>query len=414
MAWARLSVVFGNTGAQAKAVLYMKKAYELRERVTERERMYIEAQYALAQGDLPKALESYQLYASTYPRDANALNNLGSTYQAAGDSARAAANFVKTWEVAKWDTTAATNAAEEYLAIDRLGEAERYQKEALEQGGDDNVAFHLNAALDDFLSGRQDWTNEVQWAAPKPGGFLVEGAAGTINFFLGKLHLASQQWQHSAERALQQHLPDSAGTFYGLIAVHEALASNCAAARESARRGLALDHSEATLPYTALASAMCGDTTAVQEMGRLATAEPTNTLVNDVYLPQVKAAVALAQHQPDRVSALLTSAAPYLLASKAPELLGQASLAMGHWQQAITDFAPGLRYRGLELQEGPNGSGQAPDYAICLLGTARAQSHLDKAAAARTYQQLLDIWKNADADFIPAQEARREFASLGK
>jgi hypothetical protein len=149
-------------------------------------------------------------------------------------------------------------------------------------------------------------------------------------------------------------------------------------------------------------------------MGRLATAEPTNTLVNDVYLPQVKAAVALAQHQPDRVSALLTSAAPYLLASKAPELLGQASLAMGHWQQAITDFAPGLRYRGLELQEGPNGSGQAPDYAICLLGTARAQSHLDKAAAARTYQQLLDIWKNADVDFMPAQQARREFASLGK
>ncbi len=414
MAWARLSVVFGNTGAQAKALVYMKKAYELRERVTERERMYIEAQYALAQGDLPKALESYQLYASTYPRDANALNNLGSTYQAAGDNQQAAANFVKTWEVAKWDTTAATNAAEEYLAIDRLGEAERYQKEALEQGGDDNVAFHLNAALDDFLSGRQDWTNEVQWAVPKAGGFLVEGAAGTINFFLGKLHLASQQWQHSAERALQQHLPDTAGTLYGLQAIHEALASNCATARESAHRGLALDRSDATVPFTALTTALCGDAAAMQEIERLASAEPTNTLVNEVYLPQVKAAVALAQHQPDRVASLLTSAAPYLLASKAPELLGQASLDMGHWQQAVADFAPGLRYRGLELQEGPNGSAQAPDYTVCLLGTARAQSHIDKAAAIRSYQQLLDIWKNADADFKPAQEAKREFAALGQ
>jgi hypothetical protein len=49
-----------------------------------------------------------------------------------------------------------------------------------------------------------------------------------------------------------------------------------------------------------------------------------------------------------------------------------------------------------------------------LLGTARAQSHLDKAAAARSYQQLLEIWKNADADFIPAQEAKRELAALGK
>jgi hypothetical protein len=64
------------------------------------------------------------------------------------------------------------------------------------------------------------------------------------------------------------------------------------------------------------------------------------------------------------------------------------------------------------LQEGPVGSAQAPDYALCLLGTARAQAQFDKTAAAKSYAQLLDIWKNADADFIPAQEARRELAAL--
>jgi hypothetical protein len=56
---------------------------------------------------------------------------------------------------------------------------------------------------------------------------------------------------------------------------------------------------------------------------------------------------------------------------------------------------------------------QAPIYPLCLLGTARAQAQFDKAAAAKSYQQLLDIWKNADADFVPAQEARREFAAMG-
>jgi len=109
MGWARLGVVYGNSGSSSKAQEYMKKAYDLRERVTERERMYIEAQHALQGYDLPKALESYELYASTYPRDANALNNLGSVLALEGNNEQAATAFVKTWEAAKWDNTAATN-----------------------------------------------------------------------------------------------------------------------------------------------------------------------------------------------------------------------------------------------------------------------------------------------------------------
>jgi eukaryotic-like serine/threonine-protein kinase len=70
MAYARLGVAYGNQGAFTKAIEYLKKAYDLRERVTERERMYIEAQYALQQFDLPKALQSYKLFVATYPRDA--------------------------------------------------------------------------------------------------------------------------------------------------------------------------------------------------------------------------------------------------------------------------------------------------------------------------------------------------------
>jgi hypothetical protein len=46
------------------------------------------------------------------------------------------------------------------------------------------------------------------------------------------------------------------------------------------------------------------------------------------------------------------------------------------------------------------------------LGIARAQAHFDKVAALRSYQQLLEIWKNADADFVPLQEAKREMAAL--
>ena len=98
----------------------VKKAYELRERVTERERMYIESQYALQQYDLPKALESYKLFVATYPRDAAAWNNLASAYQTIGDYEQAAVDFEKAWEIARWDDVAANNAAGTLMGIDRM------------------------------------------------------------------------------------------------------------------------------------------------------------------------------------------------------------------------------------------------------------------------------------------------------
>ena len=413
MAYARLAVAYGNQGAVAKALPNMKRAYDLRERVTERERMYIESQYVLQQFDLPKALESYKLYVTTYPRDAQALNNLAQTYAYVGDFEQALAGFQKTWEIAKWDNVAANNVAWILLAIDRIPEAERYLKEALEQGGGDDTNYHGNILLHDFQAGHPDWEKETQWATTRPAGFMVEILAGNVNFFAGKIHAADQQWEHAAQRAEQQHLPDAAGTFYALKAVHDALVSDCAAARTAAHRGLALDRSAATVPDAALALALCGEAgPALQEAEHLASAVPTNTLVNDVYMPQVRAAIAMMEHRPERVSGLLASAGSYMPVSKAPQLLGRASLEMGQWQQAVTDLQPGVRYRGLALQEGPVGTAQAPDYALCLLGTARAQSHFDKAAANRSYQQLLDIWKNADSDFIPLQEAKRELAAL--
>ncbi len=411
MAYARLGVAYGNEGAAAKADALLKKAYDLRERVTERERMYIEAQYALQHFDMPKALDSYKLFVATYQWDAAAWNNMASVYAIIGNYQEAAKGYEKTWEIARWDNTAATNAASTLLALDRTHEADRYFKEAVDQGGGDDTAYHSNAIADDFIAGRP-WEKHIQWGASHPDGFLVQGSAAILYLFLGRLHEADQQWELAAQKAEQQHLLDVAGGFYATEAVHDALVSSCGPARGAAHHGLNLDHSVATVPDAALALALCGEeVAAIKEVERLAAAVPYNTLVNDIYMPEIKAAAALAAHHPEQVAGLLTPAMPYILATKAPHLLGLATLAMNHAQQAVTDFEPGIRYRGLGLEEATNG-GQNPDYGLCLLGTARAQAQFDRAAATRSYQQLLDIWKNADPDFIPAQEARRELAAL--
>jgi Flp pilus assembly protein TadD len=413
MAYARLGAVYSGQGAAVKTLGYMKKAHDLRERVTERERMYIESLYANLAYDLPKALEAYKLYVATYPRDAAAWNNMAIVYSNLGDPEQAALDFEKTWEIAKWDNVAASNSAGILLQLDRLDEAEKYTKEAREQGGGDDILYHGNMMILDFLRGRPDWEKQVQWAAGRADGFGLEAWAGDINYFAGRMRTADQQWAQAGDRALQLHLPDSAGSMYALKAVHDSLISNCATARDAAHRALALDHSIATVPDATLALAFCGETAlALQEAERLAKAEPQNALMNDVYLPEIKAAIAIVQHHPGQVAELLTPASSYVLASKIPQLLGLASLQAGKWQQAVNDFQPGIHYRGLALEEAASGTGQTPDYSFCLLGTARAQSHFDKAAATRSYQQLLDIWKTADPDFKPLQEAKREFAEL--
>jgi len=413
MGWARLGVAYGNVGAVSKAAEYLKKAYELRERVTERERMYIESQYALQRYNMPKAIESYKLFVTTYPRDAAAWNNLATAYGFVGDFERAAEGFKKTWEIARWDNVAANNAAGTLMTIDRMDEGRRYLKEAFDQGGGDNVSYQANAMLEEFMSGRPDWEKHLQWAVGRPDGFGLEASTGTFYLYLGRMHEADQHWENAAKRAEQQHIPDTAGSYYAVKAVHDALVSNCNAARDAAHKGLALDHSMATVPDATLALSLCGETgPALKEVEAAATAEPANTLYSDVVAPEVKAAAALAQHHPEQVATLLSSSATYLLVSKASQLLGRASLELQKPQQAVTDFEPGLRYRPLALGEGGLGVAQAPDYVLCLLGTARAQAQFDKTAATRSYQQLLDIWKNADPDFAPAQDARRELAAL--
>ena len=413
MAYARLGVTYSSQGAIAKALDYLKKAYDLREHVTERERMYIESQYANFQYDLPKALDSYKLFAATYPRDAAAWNNMAIVYVEMGNYEQAAEDFAKTWEIAKWDNVAANNTASTLMLIDRVPEAERYQKEALDQGGGDNVVYRFNAMLDDFISGRTDWDKQLQWAAARPDGYVVESSAAMIYFYLGRMHDADKHWQQSAAKPMQEHLSDAAGGLYAIKATHDALTSNCSAALSSAHQALALDHSIATVPDATLALALCGETgPALKEIERAAAESPTNTLYNDIYLPEVRAAVALVEHHPDQVAGLLSSTSPYRLASKSAQLLGRASLEMKNPQQAVSDFSAGLRYHAVSLGEGPGGGAQVPDYALCLLGTARAQAQFDKAAAIQNYQKLLDIWKNADADFVPAQEAKRELAAL--
>ena len=414
MAYARLGVAYGNQGAITKAIEYLKKAYDLRERVTERERMYIESQYALQQYDLPKALQSYKLFVATYPRDAAAWNNLANAYGLVGDFEQAARRFQedlgdcqveqrRRQQCGRYADWHGPHAGRRALP-ERSGGPGRQRRHQLPQQRNDGRFPVQSAGLGKACAMGGRPSRRLYRGSERGARFTFPWAGCMTPTGCGSMRGKEPSSNICPMPRAESTRSKRCTTPWSRIVRRPA---------NSANRGLALDHSVATVPDAALALALCGETgPALKEMERLAADAPNNTLANEIYLPEVKAAAALLQHHPEQVAGLLSPAAPYLLVSKVPHLLGRASLEMKNAQQAITDFEPGIRYRALSLGEGANGTAQAPDYALCLLGTARAQTQTDRAAAARSYEQLLQIWKNADADFIPAQEARREQAAL--
>jgi tetratricopeptide (TPR) repeat protein len=85
LAYARLGVLQSNAGEVSEARKLISKAYELRDRVSERERLYVTAHYhRIVERDQEKAIATYKLWRQTYPRDYIPAVNLGNIYQQSG------------------------------------------------------------------------------------------------------------------------------------------------------------------------------------------------------------------------------------------------------------------------------------------------------------------------------------------
>jgi eukaryotic-like serine/threonine-protein kinase len=414
MAYARLGIVYVNSGSNMKGLEYLQKAMALRQRATARERIYIESQTATQLQDLPRALELYRRFTATYPRDSSAWNNLAIVYTYFGDLEKAANAFERAYAFAKWDLAAASNSSTALLALGRLTEAKHYLEEARVEGGNESSLSLSAILLLDFQGGKPDWRSAVAAAAGLQDGFLIDQLASNVDIAQGHLADAFTDAERGADRARSAKLPDTAGNVLATLAASLVQLDGCKQALPLARRALALDRSVQTVPSASLVLALCGDSDpAFTAARKLAAENPESVLVNQVYLPEVKAGIALAKHHPEQVKALLTDAEKYGVASYVSYLEGTAYLAMAKPGEAMDALAPARRWNGASLQVGANGILQVPLYQAALLLTARAQAMAGKKAEAiKTYQQLLEQWKTADAGFAPAAAAKRELAAL--
>jgi hypothetical protein len=238
--------------------------------------------------------------------------------------------------------------------------------------------------------------------------FRFNSTVATVQEFAGEYQSAGKTWNQAAEQAATHKAYDAQASMLLSHVSGQALIGNCQNAAQTVKKALALDHSKPTLFQAAYTAALCNDRgDALQLLAKLGKEYPEDTIIQQVLIPEGNAALALAAHQPaDALHELEGSKAFYLVSIEA-YLEGLAYLDLHNGANAIEAFQRATAHKGNALASG------LQDYGQGLLGLARAYTMAgNKAAAKKTYEDLFDLWKKADQDLQPLQEARKEYAAL--
>jgi eukaryotic-like serine/threonine-protein kinase len=392
---------------------YLRKAYELRDRVGEREKFYIEAHYSdTVTGDLEKARQVYELWEQTYPRDGLPHGNLAYICRAFGQYDRALDEFRQTLRLVPDFPFAHEYLFVGYLNLNRFEEARNVAQEGISTFPDYphfKVSLYQLAFLQNDAAGM---AQQVSWGAGKPE---VEdellGLEADTAAYSGQLEKArgfSGRAVASAERAAEKkewtagHEVDAA--------VWEALFGNEVEARQRVASALRLSTGRNVQYWAALALALAGDVVRAQALADdLGKRFPEDTIVQFNFLPTLHAQIALSRNDTSKAIEALQTAAPYELGSSGvlyPVFVrGEAYLVAHQGSEAAAEFQKILDHRGIVVND--------PIGALAHLQIGRAyamQGDTTKAKAA--YQDFLTLWKDADPDIPVLIAAKAEYAKL--
>ena len=380
-AYATLGSIYGNLGQASLSIENMKKAYELRERGTEREKFYISAHYFdTVTGELPKAIPVYEQWEQSYPRDSGPHINLGVLYSSTGQNEKAAAEFREALRVDPDAVLNYGNLASIYLNLDRLDEAKAVLDSAAAHNLDDpTLRFSLYGLA--FLKGdTAGMQQQVNWGTGKPvvEEFILSTQSDT-EAYLGRLNQARELSRRAVESALHNDAKEPAALLQADGAMHEAELGNPAQARQSAATALSLAAGRDVDILAALALARSGDTARAQSIAdKLNSDFPLSTVVQSYWLPSINAAIALNRGNAAKAIEALQSAVPYDLANPPPSLWlmypaylrGEAYLQAHEGPPAAAEFQKIVDHRGLVQNSGT--------LSLAHLGLARAYA-LDAA-----------------------------------
>lgn len=421
MAYAMLGTTYHNLGEKALAARNTRRGYELRGRVSEWEKLYIESHYYhFVTGDLEKARQTYELWQQIYPRENSAANNLGEVYAMLGQHEKSKSKYSEALKLSQGDGLSYSNLVVVNVRLQRLEEAQRMAAEG-EGKGFENGAMHLYLYEVAFLKHDEaEMKEHVAWSAGKPGveNMMLAMEAGTAAAG-GRLDAArelSKKAETSANRAAESEM---AAGCAAAAALWEALYGNPSKAKERVYRTLSLSNGRDAQYVAALALALNGDAEGSRALvDDLEKRFPEDTIVKFNYLPTLRAQLALMQPGgAEKAIEALAVASPYELGVPGSSTFwtslypvyvrGEAYLAAGQGAQAASEFQKIVDWAGVVVNE--------PIGALAELGLARAYVKTGDVKKGReAYDKFFALWKDADGGIPVLHEAQWDYQKLGK
>ena len=376
----------------------LRKAYELRERVSEREKFYISATYyTTVTGELEKAVQQYELWIQEYPRDQEAYDDLAVAYVILGQPEKATPAFQQALALNPDDGVVATNLAQNYIALNHLDEAKVTIDRALGSKSDYpglHDTLYTLSFLQNDVAGMQQ---QLAWAMGKPG---AEDAAliqqADTEAYHGRFQKAREFTRQAIESAKRSDAKETAAFYQARAGVREGLVGNSAQAHQDAVAALALSPGILVKSIAAQTLALAGDATQAQKLADdLNHNFPLDTLIQGYGLPIIHANIELHRGNPSKAIEFLDVTRPYELGG--PGIMipvyirGVAYLRTRNGPEAAREFQRMLDHRPM-----------MSNTLICpitRLGLARARVLEGNTSSARSaYQDFFALWKDADPD----------------
>jgi eukaryotic-like serine/threonine-protein kinase len=410
-AYSGLAVQYSNNGQPKLAAEYVEKAFALRERASELEKLRISFfYYSFATGEVEKCVEALELYRRTYPRDPRAHTNLSDRYLRIGQFEKAAEAARESIRLDPNRFASHANLADAFIHLNRLAEAKAVIEQAQQQKLDATIFYTFQYQIA-FVNGDQGgMQQQLTWASGKPDEYVALDWQTQTAAFAGQWMRSQDLSRRAIELVVGSDAKEVAAQYAAEGALRAAVFSQCAQAKAASSQALSLARNQVSLTRTALGLALCGESSQAQSLAdELAKEYPKDTLINSLWVPTVRAALELPHGNAQHAIELLQPALRYEPAAEFwPQYVrGLANLKLNKGAEAATEFKKILDHRG----EGP----LSVLYPLADLGLARAAALQGDATTARkAYQDFFAFWKDADNDIPVLIEAKKEYAKTNE
>jgi len=406
LAYLQLGRGYSNSGEMSLSRKYYQKAFDLRERTTDREKLYITTgYYSNVTGEITRTIQAYELWGSLYPNDVVPANNLATEYSLLGQPDKAVLNARKAVDLdPSLDLPHSTLAwallkSGDYATLNTLCEDKV-------RSATSSMLFHLACYQGAFARGDEaTMQRELAWSKGNPQEASLLDVEAEVAFYRGRMLEGKRLFSAAKDSARANNLPELATE----MELNEAEFLGELGFIDESRRlakdaiGLAPEGMEINVSM-AIVWALAGDAQKARSaLTRASNQEPLNTVLNQGDLPAVEAIIDVKTGHPKDAIRDLESSRPFdlyhTLDLMPPYYRGLAYSEANQTAQAAAEFQSVVDHRSLNPQ--------SPYVALATLGLAKTllQEGQNDDAMQLIYG-LKATWRNADPNFPPLHELR--------